>query len=136
MVKLIEHMHPLVQLLLLVCSPWVSLQFSVVWQISDRVLLSMWRNTLRCIHAYAGRAMAEKISEEQLKPLAQRVANEAEPRTKEATQQYLRDPAKQVAQQVMTRLSCLGASAVSLGWQMHAVAEAPMLCCSPNTRCN
>ena len=50
--------------------------------------------------------MADKISEEQLKPLAQRVANEAEPRTKEATQQYLRDPAKQVAQQVMTSLSC------------------------------
>lgn len=44
--------------------------------------------------------MAEKISEEQLKPLAQRVADEAEPRTKEATQQYLRDPAKQVAEQV------------------------------------
>ena len=44
--------------------------------------------------------MAQKISEEQLKPLAQRVADEAEPRTKEATQQYIRDPAKQVAQQV------------------------------------
>jgi hypothetical protein len=63
--------------------------------------------------------MAEKISEEQLKPLAQRVADEAEPRTKEATQQYLRDPAKQVAQQVMPRLECLGAKAVSVESQIH-----------------
>jgi histone H3/H4 len=55
--------------------------------------------------ATLGRVMAEKISEEQLKPLAQRVADEAEPRTKEVTQQYLREPAKQVAEQV-TRDTC------------------------------
>jgi hypothetical protein len=64
--------------------------------------------------------MAEKISEEQLKPLAQRVADEAEPRTKEATQQYLRDPAKQVAQQVTIQGVVHNSCALSVTLQMQA----------------
>lgn len=60
--------------------------------------------------------MAEKVAEEQIKPLAQRVADEAEPRTKEATQQYLRNPAKQVAEQV--RSCCRTCSLYSPFWRL------------------
>lgn len=44
--------------------------------------------------------MAERVAEEQIKPLAQKVANNAEPLAKDATSQYIRQPAKQVAEQV------------------------------------
>lgn len=76
--------------------------------------------------------MAEMIAEEQLKPLAQRVADEAEPRTKEATQQYLRDPAKQVAEQVRCRegallkLSCPGTVNIALA---ALLTYAAIQCC-------
>lgn len=44
--------------------------------------------------------MAERVAEEQLKPMAQKVADNAEPMAKDATAQYIRQPAKQLAEQV------------------------------------
>ncbi len=44
--------------------------------------------------------MAERVAEEQLKPMAQKVADNAEPMAKDATAQYVRQPAKQLAEQV------------------------------------
>ena len=91
--------------------------------------------------------MAEKISEEQLKPLAQRVADEAEPRTKEATQQYLRDPAKQVAEQVTVQgilptSSALSVAHADAGWLSDGLLQQQCMVCnffsalSPCTACD
>lgn len=41
--------------------------------------------------------MARELVGSHIQPLAQQVADEAEPRTRAATQQYLRDPASQLA---------------------------------------
>ncbi len=72
-----------------------------------------------------GQQAAGELVDKHIQPLAQQVADEAEPRARAATQQYLRDPASELAERAVPVTEQLTKGTLQPGAQqvrIHAMA--------------